>query len=297
MSLNEISTPTQFNEIPPTAIFKFKEIYNKEAAINEAHKLKEEAFGKLDKLKNKTTKFIKSFIHKNTSLDQNDIDISYEGCFLKSYWHALDERYTEYEYDREEKIIITNTDAKSIKVIETESKNQTEYKVDNGEITLNFTEVCVRENIISQVFDNENGIIDEKFHPQFINKFKPKKYDFSIDNDRLIKPLLSKIDIIQKINTRLLAEIKSNRITKDIILYNKIELYLVPIHIFKCYKKSTQETAYMRISSLNGERLENSNTIEILANDKYREVIIDIAAETASAVIPGSGVIIKQLIK
>lgn len=64
MSLIEIPTPTQFEAIPKTEIFKFKEIYNKNAAINEANKLKEEAFGKLDMFKNKTTKLIKSFVGK-----------------------------------------------------------------------------------------------------------------------------------------------------------------------------------------------------------------------------------------
>ncbi|WP_324683261.1 hypothetical protein [Bibersteinia trehalosi] len=111
MSLTEIPTQTQFEAIPPTEIFKFKEIYSKDAAINEATKLKEEAFGKLDMLKNRTTKFIKSFVNKNTSQENDDIDISYEGCFLKSYWKIMAERHTEYEYNREEKITISNTDA------------------------------------------------------------------------------------------------------------------------------------------------------------------------------------------
>ncbi|RRN00341.1 hypothetical protein EIM44_10715 [Bibersteinia trehalosi] len=293
MSLTEIPTQTQFEAIPPTEIFKFKEIYSKDAAINEATKLKEEAFGKLDMLKNRTTKFIKSFVNKNTSQENDDIDISYEGCFLKSYWKIMAERHTEYEYNREEKITISNTDAKNISIIRDDSMQLASYSVDNGNITLKFTESCVRENILSQIFDNENGLTDENFHNHFINKFKPKKYDFALDNDKLIKPALSKVDMVQKINTRLLAEIKSHRIISDTIRYRKFELYLVPIHIFKCYKKSTQETVYMRINAVNGERLENEQNIELLSNEKFKEVIIDIAAEAASSFIPGSGVLIK----
>ncbi|MFA9488720.1 MULTISPECIES: hypothetical protein [unclassified Mannheimia] len=49
----------------------------------------------------------------------------------------------------------------------------------------------------------------------------------------------------------------------------------------------------MRINSVNGERLENENNLEVLSSDKFREVIIDIAAETASSFLPGSGVLIK----
>lgn len=293
MSLIEIPTQTQFEAIPKTEIFKFKEIYNKNAAINEANKLKEEAFGKLDMFKNKTTKLIKSFVGKKAPQENDDIDISYEGCFLKSYWHIIAERYTEYEYDREEKIAISNTDAKRISVINENSDELAKYHVHNGSITLKLTESCVRENILSQTFDNENGNIDDNFHNKFINKFKPKKYDIVLDSDNLIKPALSKADMVQKINNRLLSEIKSNRIISDTIRYHKFELYLLPIHIFKCYKKSTQETVYMRINSVNGERLENEHNLEILSSDKFREVIIDIAAETASSFLPGSGVFVK----
>lgn len=284
---------TKFETIPQTEVFKFKEIYNKDAAINEANKLKEEAFGKLDMLKSKTTNFIKSFVSKNATQNGDDIDISYEGCLLKSYWHIMAERHTEYEYDREEKVTISNTDAKNIKIIRDNLSELATYPVDNGNITLKFTEICVRENLFSQVFDNEYGVADDNFHNKFINKFKPKKYDFVLDNDKLIKPAFSKVDMVQKINTRLLAEIKSDRIISDTILYRKFELYLVPIHVFKCYKKSTQETVYMRINSVNGERLENESNLEILSNDKFKEVIIDIAAEVASAYVPGSGAAIK----
>lgn len=291
MSLNAISSQTQFDPVPQTTIFKFKEIYNKEAAINEANKLKEEAFGKLDKIKTKTTKLIKGLIKKNNEAESDDIDISYEGCFLKSYWSILAERCTEYEFDRDEIITISNSDATAIRIIQSED-NTNVYTVEHGKIILRVTEDCVRENIVSQIFDNENGQVDENFH-QFIKKFKPKKYDFSIDTDRLIKPALSKIDLIQKINTKLLTEIKSSRIIQDRIQYNKIELYLLPIHIFKCYKKSTQETAYIKINSINGERLKNDNTVEVLSNDKFREVVIDIAAEAANSFLPGSGAIVK----
>lgn len=295
MSLIGKPIQTQFEAIPPTEVFKFKEIYNKDAAINEANKLKEEAFGKLDKFKNKTTKLLKSFVNKNATQDSDDIDISYEGSFLKSYWNIMAERHTEYENDREEKITISNTDAQNIKIILGDTDESVSYAVNNGNIVIKLTESCVRENILSQVFDNENGASDENFHSNFINKFKPKKYDFALDNDKLVKPALSKSDLVQKINNRLLAEIKSNRIISDSIRYRKFELYLIPIHVFKCYKKSTQETVYMRINAVNGERLENENSIEILSNEKFKEVIIDIAAETASSLLPGSGVLIKLI--
>lgn len=292
MSLTGTTTQTQFEDIPQTEVFKFKEIYNKDAAINEANKLKEEAFGKLDMLKSKTTKLIKSFVSKKSIEENDDIDISYEGSFLKSYWHIMAERDTEYEYDREEKIIISNTDAKNIKIFHHHDE-VSNYAVNNGHIELKLTEICMRENILSQVFDNESGHLDERFHSHFINKFKPKKYDFVLDSDKLIKPALSKSDLVQKINNRLLAEIKSHRIISDTIRYKKFELYLVPIHVFKCYKKSTQETIYMKINAVNGERLPNEMNIEILSNEKFKEVVIDIVSEVASSIIPGTGAIIQ----
>lgn len=292
MSLTQNVTQIKFENIPNTEVFKFKEIYNKDAAINEANKLKEEAFGKLDMFKNKTTSFIKSVITKKTVENNDDIDISYEGSFFKSYWNIMAERHTEYENDREEKIIISNTDAKQIQIFDNNNEISN-YTVNNGHIELKLTERCIRENILSQVFDNETGNLDEKFHNNFINKFKPKKYDFALDSDKLIKPALSKADLVQKINTRLLAEIKSHRIISDTICYRKLELYLMPVHIFKCYKKSTQETIYMKINAVNGERLQNETSIEILSNEKFREVVIDIMSEVANSVLPGSGALIR----
>lgn len=292
MSLTQNVTQIKFENIPNTEVFKFKEIYNKDAAINEANKLKEEAFGKLDMFKNKTTSFIKSVITKKTVENNDDIDISYEGSFFKSYWNIMAERHTEYENDREEKIVISNTDAKQIQIFDNNNEISN-YTVNNGHIELKLTERCIRENILSQVFDNETGNLDEKFHNNFINKFKPKKYDFALDSDKLIKPALSKADLVQKINTRLLAEIKSHRIISDTICYRKFELYLMPVHIFKCYKKSTQETIYMKINAVNGERLQNETSIEILSNEKFKEVVIDIMSEVANSVLPGSGALIR----
>lgn len=170
--------------------------------------------------------------------------------------------------------------------------------VENNQTKVKATEVCERKNDYYNVVDNETACIDNDFHKNYIENPNYRKRKFNIGSDKILKPEMSKTGLIQRVNATLTTEIKADRILNDQINYNKIELYLVPIYFFECYKKSTKEKALIKINALTGKIVrDNNSTKDVLSNDEVKSVVIDVAAEMASALLPGSGPVLKYLVK
>lgn len=288
--MQSINSTLQFSAIPETQVFKFIEIHTKDAAKIKANEEKESAFNALKGSIAKVGKLL------NLKKENDDIEVSYIDCFYKSYWCIDAQRLTQYECDAEYPIVISNLNAKEVRIILED--NTANYVVENNQTKVKVTEVCERKNDYYNVVDNETAYIDNDFHKNYIENPNYRKRKFNIDSDKILKPEMSKTGLIQRVNATLTTEIKADRILNDQINYNKIELYLVPIYFFECYKKSTKEKALIKINALTGKIVrDNNSTKDVLSNDEVKSVVIDVAAEMASALLPGSGPVLKYLVK
>lgn len=288
--MQSTNSTLQFSEIPETQVFKFIEIHTKDAAKIKANEEKESAFNALKGSIVKVGKLL------NLKKENDDIEVSYIDCFYKSYWCIDAQRLTQYECDAEYPIVISNLNAKEVRIILED--NTANYVVENNQTKVKVTEVCERKNDYYNVVDNETAYIDNDFHKNYIENPNYRKRKFNIDSDKILKPEMSKTGLIQRVNATLTTEIKADRILNDQINYNKIELYLVPIYFFECYKKSTKEKALIKINALTGKIVrDNNSTKDVLSNDEVKSVVIDVAAEMASALLPGSGPVLKYLVK
>lgn len=288
--MQSINSTLQFSAIPETQVFKFIEIHTKDAAKIKANEEKESAFNALKGSIAKVGKLL------NLKKENDDIEVSYIDCFYKSYWCIDAQRLTQYECDAEYPIVISNLNAKEVRIILED--NTANYVVENNQTKVKATEVCERKNDYYNVVDNETAYIDNDFHKNYIENPNYRKRKFNIDSDKILKPEMSKTGLIQRVNATLTTEIKADRILNDQINYNKIELYLVPIYFFECYKKSTKEKALIKINALTGKIVrDNNSTKDVLSNDEVKSVVIDVAAEMASALLPGSGPVLKYLVK
>lgn len=288
--MQSINSTLQFSAIPETQVFKFIEIHTKDAAKIKANEEKESAFNALKGSIVKVGKLL------NLKKENDDIEVSYIDCFYKSYWCIDAQRLTQYECDAEYPIVISNLNAKEVRIMLED--NTASYVVENNQTKVKATEVCERKNDYYNVVDNETAYIDNDFHKNYIENPNYRKRKFNIDSDKILKPEMSKTGLIQRVNATLTTEIKADRILNDQINYNKIELYLVPIYFFECYKKSTKEKALIKINALTGKIVrDNNSTKDVLSNDEVKSVVIDVAAEMASALLPGSGPVLKYLVK
>lgn len=288
--MQSINSTLQFSAIPETQVFKFIEIHTKDAAKIKANEEKESAFNALKGSIVKVGKLL------NLKKENDDIEVSYIDCFYKSYWCIDAQRFTQYECDAEYPIVISNLNAKEVRIMLED--NTASYVVENNQTKVKATEVCERKNDYYNVVDNETAYIDNDFHKNYIENPNYRKRKFNIDSDKILKPEMSKTGLIQRVNATLTTEIKADRILNDQINYNKIELYLVPIYFFECYKKSTKEKALIKINALTGKIVrDNNSTKDVLSNDEVKSVVIDVAAEMASALLPGSGPVLKYLVK
>ena len=288
--MQSINSTLQFSANPETQVFKFIEIHTKDAAKIKANEEKESAFNALKGSIAKVGKLL------NLKKENDDIEVSYIDCFYKSYWCIDAQRLTQYECDAEYPIVISNLNAKEVRIILED--NTANYVVENNQTKVKATEVCERKNDYYNVVDNETACIDNDFHKNYIENPNYRKRKFNIGSDKILKPEMSKTGLIQRVNATLTTEIKADRILNDQINYNKIELYLVPIYFFECYKKSTKEKALIKINALTGKIVrDNNSTKDVLSNDEVKSVVIDVAAEMASALLPGSGPVLKYLVK
>lgn len=284
--MQSINSTLQFSAIPETQVFKFIEIHTKDAAKIKANEEKESAF--FNALKGSIVKVGKLL---NLKKENDDIEVSYIDCFYKSYWCIDAQRLTQYECDAEYPIVISNLNAKEIRIMLEDYTAS--YMVENNQTKLRITEVCERKNDYYNVVDNETAEIDNDFHKNYIENPNYRKRKFNIDSDKILKPKMSKTGLIQRVNENLSTAIKADRILNDQIYYNKIELYLVPIYFFECYKKSTKEKALIKINALTGKVIRDNNLRDVMSNEEVKTMLIDIAAEIASASVPGLGVAIK----
>lgn len=283
-------TPTR-SEIPETHIYKFTEIHTKEAAKIKANEYKDFAFNTIKGLVGKGMKLL------NMNKKEEDIEISYDGCVYKSFWLADAHRITEYQTDINRQIPIDNIDATQISIHFNEQSSFT-YEVNNSAINIKLTEICTRKNDYYNIIDNETGFIDNNLQKEYVDNkdYRKRKFKFDLDFDKIIKPQLSKTAVIQQINANLSTQVNATRITAEHIAYNKIDLYLIPIYIFKCYKQSTEETAYIRINALTGKIVKEQTKLgDILSQEEFKNLVLDVAAEVASTFVPGSGPALRYL--
>lgn len=284
-------TPTR-SEIPETHVYKFTEIHTKDAAKIKANESKEFAFNVMKGIVGKGMKFLN--LNKK---EEDDIEISYDDCVYKSFWLADAHRITEYQTDITRQINIDNIDATQI-LISLDEQSSYSYDVSNSAINVKLTEICTRKNDYYNIIDNETGYIDNNLQKDYIDNKDYRKRKFNFDLDKVIKPKLSKTAVIQRINESLSAQVNATRITAEHIEYNRVDLYLIPIYIFKCYKQSTKETAYIRFNALTGKIVKDQSKLgDILSQDEFKNLVLDVASEVASSIVPGSGVILKHIAK
>lgn len=288
--MESISNTLIFSTIPETQVFKFAEIHTKEAAKIKANEEKESAF---NAIKGSISKVGKLF---NLKKENDDIEVSYVDCLYRSYWCVDAQRFTQYECDIEYPINISNQNTKQIRIML--EGGVAVYDVENNQTKIKVTEICERKNDYYNIIDNETAYIDNDFHKNYIENNNYRKRKFNADSDKILKPEMSKTGLIQRVNATLTTEIRADRILNDQITYNRIELYLVPIYFFECYKKSTKEKAQIKINALTGKIVRDNNSLkDVLSSDEMKSTIIDVTAEVASSFLPGSGPVLKLLVK
>lgn len=271
---------------PDSSVYRilyFEEVYPSRAAEEQAEKSKLAAFGTLARLnplnrpKADTVRLSKS-------------ELRYE-----PFWHLVARREIDYLHEAVYPLQIANPYARKVEIAGTVF----EILHDSGSkprIDVQLQESCHRKIDVAIHQDGlKRGIKPAKLQ-SYIERYKAVERN-QLDVEGTVPPQLSFNAAVQIVKAKLAAEpIDAHSIQGDAIEFSTAHLYFRPVFAFEYNWNNKQ--GVIEIDGLSGEVIENGEwfreKVDIMMS---REMMFELGAEVASAVVPGSGYAVKLLNK
>ena len=264
-------------------ILYFEEIYPSRAAEEQAEKSKLAAFGTLARLNPLNRP-------KNETVKLSKWELRYE-----PFWHLVARREIDYLHEAVYPVQITNPHARKVEI----AGHAFEIIPNGGSkprIDVQLQEFCHRK--IDAVIHQDGlkrGIKPAKLQG-YIDRYKAVERS-QLDVEGTIPPQLPFNAAVQLARAKLASEpIAAHSIESDVVEFTTAHLYFRPVFAFEY--DWNNKLGVIEIDGLTGEVIENGEwfreKVEIAVS---REMLFELGAEVASAVVPGSGYAVKLLNK
>jgi len=271
---------------PDSSVYRilyFEEVYPSRAAEEQAEKSKLAAFGTLARLNPLNRP-------KADTVRLSKWELRYE-----PFWHLVARREIDYLHEAVYPLQITNPYARKVEITGTVF----EILPNSGSkprIDVQLQESCHRK--IDAVIHQDGlkrGIKPAKLQ-SYIERYKAVERD-QLNVEGTLPPQLSFNAAVQIVKAKLAAEpIDAHSIQGDAIEFSTAHLYFRPVFAFEYGWNN--KLGVIEIDGLTGEVIENGEwfreKVDIMMS---REMMFELGAEVASAVIPGSGYAVKLLNK
>ena len=274
------TTPT-----PESSVYRilyFEEVYPGRAAEEQAEKSKLAAFGTLARLNPLNRP-------RPETVKLSKWELRYE-----PFWHLVAQRQVDYLHEAVYALPITNPHARRVQIAGTAF----EIVPANGKprVDVQLQEYCHRK--IDAVVHQD--ALKRSLKPAklqgYIDRFKAAERT-QLDVAGTIAPQLPFTAAVQLVMAKLAAEpIDAHSIQNDRTGLSTAHLYFRPVFAFEY--SWNNKLGVIEIDGLSGEVIENGEwfreKVEIMMS---REMLFELGAEVASAVVPGSGYAVKLLNK
>ena len=266
-------------------IFVFKKIFEFDSAKQQAEKKKLKAFGilaKFNPLKRPTD---------DTVLLKDQI-LRYE-----PFWFVESKRSVNYSCVVTYSIPVHNKHAISITIDQSEISDQA-YPVmrqqDKSKIDVQVVEGCHRTIEYSNYLDGLKREIKKSVFIDYIKKFEHSAVE-KVDVENVLQPLLSLDSLTSLVRSELQNQIiNATHIQDDAEEITSLYLYFRPVYAFEYYWSSADKIGVIEVDGLTGEIIENGSWFKNTFDQTFtRENLIELSAELASTVVPGTGTVIK----
>lgn len=271
---------------PDSSVYRilyFEEIYPSRAAEEQAEKSKLAAFGTLARLNPLNRP-------KNETVKLSKWELRYE-----PFWHLVARREIDYLHEAVYPVQITNPHARKVEI----AGHAFEIIPNGGSkprIDVQLQEFCHRK--IDAVIHQDGlkrGIKPAKLQG-YIDRYKAVERG-QLDVEGTIPPQLPFNAAVQLARAKLASEpIDAHSIESDVVEFTTAHLYFRPVFAFEYDWNG--KLGVIEIDGLTGEVIENGEwfreKVEIAVS---REMLFELGAEVASAVVPGSGYAVKLLNK
>ncbi|RYZ72852.1 MAG: hypothetical protein EOP91_07010 [Lysobacteraceae bacterium] len=271
---------------PDTSVYRilyFEEVYPSRAAEEQAEKSKLAAFGTLARLNPLNRP-------KADTVRLSKWELRYE-----PFWHLVARREVDYLHEAVYPVQITNPHARRIGIA------GTSFEILPGSggkprIDVQLQEFCHRKiDVVIHQDALKRGIKPAKLQG-YIDRYKAVERN-QLDVDGTVPPQLPFNTAVQIARAKLAAEpIDAHSIQGDVIEFAIAHLYFRPVFAFEY--NWNNKLGVIEIDGLTGEVIENGEwfreKVDIVMS---REMMFELGAEVASAVVPGSGYAVKLLNK
>ena len=264
-------------------ILYFEEVYPSRAAEEQAEKSKLAAFGTLARL---------------NPLNRPKVDtvrLSKWELRYEPFWHLVARREVDYLHEAVYPVQIANPYARKVEIAGT-TFEIIPNSSSKPSIDVQLQEFCHRKiDVVVHQDGLKRGIKPAKLQ-SYIDRYKAAERN-QLDVEGTVPPQLPFNAAVQIVKAKLAAEpIDAHSIQGDATEFTTAHLYFRPVFAFEY--NWNNKLGVIEIDGLTGEVIENGEwfreKVDIMMS---REMMFELGAEVASAVIPGSGYAVKLLNK
>lgn len=263
-------------------IFVFDEVYPFRAAQEQAEKKKLNAFGKLAR-----------FGILNRPKDET-VQLSRQELRYQPFWHISAIREVDYTCQVKYHVPVHNPYANSIEV------NGNQYEVtrqkDKAAIEFIAIEHCHRKLRFDQYIDGMGQDIKPSALASYVDKYKFQEVE-QLDLSEMLAPSVSVSTAVQRAKHHLTQEvINAFELQEDKLAFDRIYLYARPVFAFEYRWSSADRVGVIEVDGLTGEVIEDGHWFkEKIQRITSRDMLIEVGAEIAGALVPGGNVAVKMI--
>lgn len=264
-------------------IYLFDEVYPLSAAKEQAEKKKLAAFGMFAKF------------NPLNRPKEDTVMLSRHELRLEPFWHVVAQRQVDYETRVTYQVPVHNPHALGVSLAEQrfDVARQSEKA---ARIDVEAVEHCHRKMDFEAYLDGLERDLRSKVLESYCAKYKFSEVH-ELDRPEIVKPLLAEQAAIQKARSTLLGHaIHAHEIGQDLIVFEKVYLYLRPVFAFEFVWSSADKVGVIEVNGLTGEVNEDGRWFkEKMDKILTRDMLIEASSEIAGVFIPGGATAVKLI--
>lgn len=270
------------HSVEANKIFLFDEVYPFRAAQEQAEKKKLSAFGMMAK-----------FNPLNRPREET-VQLSRHEMRLEPFWHVAAMRSIDYSCQATYQVPVHNAYAQSLH-FEGSTFEVTRQK-DKARIEFVATERCHRKIRFDRMIDGMQRDIKQGVFDAYIKKYKFTEFD-AVERPEILRPLVSLAAAIQMANAALNGEaVNAFEIDHDRIEFERTHMFLRPVFAFEFRWAPADKVGVIEVDGLTGEVVEDGRWFKDKLNRiMTRDMLVEVGAELASSIVPGSGAAVKLI--
>jgi hypothetical protein len=263
-------------------IFVFDEVYPFRAAQEQAEKKKLNAFGKFAR-----------FGILNRPQDDT-VQLTRQELRYQPFWHISALREVDYTCQVKYQVPVHNPYANAIEV----SGNQYELRRQKDKAIIEFVaiEYCHRKIRFDQYMDGMGQDIKPSVLASYVDKYKFQEVE-QLDLSEMLMPSVSVSTAVQRAKHQLIQEIiNAFDFQEDKLAFDRIYLYARPVFAFEYRWSSADKVGVIEVDGLTGEVIADGRWFkEKIQRITSRDMLIEIGAEVAGALVPGGNAAVKMI--